>query len=60
MIKGAEIREIRQRLGLTQKQFSERVGVVENTIARYERDERSPSQAVENMIRMLGQNGVPL
>lgn len=36
---GAELREKRRALGMTQKQLAERLDVRENTVARWERGE---------------------
>jgi len=38
-VNGNELRRIRKKLGLTQVQFGERVGLTGNSIARAERDE---------------------
>lgn len=44
------MRELRQKLGLTQAELSERVGIGMNTIARYERGEMTPSIQIANEI----------
>lgn len=40
----AQIRELRNGMGLSQAQFGARLGVSANTIARWERGERAPNQ----------------
>ena len=51
---GAQIRELRKRLGYTQAKLAEEVGVTPNTIARYEREELRPSPPVLKLFRLLG------
>jgi len=50
---GAELRGIRERLGLTQAAFGELVGVRRNTVARWEREERSINEPVARLIERL-------
>jgi transcriptional regulator with XRE-family HTH domain len=50
---GKRIREIRQRLGLTQAQFAQRVGVIKVSVARYEAG-RVPRPKVLAEIARLG------
>ena len=50
---GAELRGIRGRLGLTQAAFGELVGVRRNTVARWEREERSINEPVARLIERL-------
>jgi len=52
-VTGEELRQFRQRLGLTQAQFAQRVGVASNSVARWERDERAISEPVARLIRLL-------
>ena len=42
-IAGAEIKALRERLGITQKELAGRIGVAPNSLARYERDELRPA-----------------
>ena len=35
---GAELRRLRKRLGMTQLELADRIGVTANTLARWERD----------------------
>ncbi len=50
---GAELRRRRQRLGLTQKQMADRVGVHWNSLARMERGEMTISEPVARLVRFL-------
>ena len=53
VMKGKELRLIRQQLGLTQVDLSKLVGVTSNTIARWERGEVSISEPAARLIRSL-------
>ena len=44
------IKKLRQTLGLTQSEFAERIGSVQNTITGYETGKRMPSNQVINLI----------
>ena len=44
------IKELRKVLGLTQQEFSERIGVKRNTIAQYESGRNAPIDAVITLI----------
>lgn len=50
---GSQIRRIRKRLGWTQEQLAEKMGVTANTVARWERDEMSISEPAAKLIRRL-------
>lgn len=50
---GKELQRHRQRLGLTQKEMAERVGVHWNSLARMERDEMTISEPVARLVRLL-------
>jgi putative transcriptional regulator len=50
---GAQIKELRKHLGITQARLAEEVGVTPNTIARYERDELRPSPPVLKLLKLL-------
>lgn len=52
-MKGKELRSIRKRLGWTQAEFAEALGVAENTVARWERDERTIQEPVARFIRAI-------
>jgi transcriptional regulator with XRE-family HTH domain len=54
-VKGSEVRRVRKRLGLTQREFAVRVGVIPNTVARWERDEATVGSTAAILIRLLGQ-----
>lgn len=55
------IRELRQRIGLTQEKFAARLGVTFPTINRWENGRAKPSplalQRIEDLLRELGQRG---
>lgn len=44
---------IRKRLGLTQAQFAEQIGVATNTVARWERGELNMRPSHERFIKLL-------
>ena len=44
------MKELRQKMGLTQAELAERVGIGMNTIARYERGEMAPSIQIAHAI----------
>lgn len=50
---GAELRAIRERLGLTQQQAAVLTGGGHNAFSRYERGEVAPMPAVVNLLRLL-------
>ena len=50
---GKELRQIRVKLGLTQKLMAERLGLQRNTVARMERDEIGISGPVERLARLI-------
>jgi transcriptional regulator with XRE-family HTH domain len=52
---GDEVRRTRRLLGLTQRQFGERVGVWRNTVARWERDELTVGTTAAILIRLLAE-----
>lgn len=58
------VRELRQRLGLTQEQFAASLGVTFPTINRWENRHSKPSkmamQLIENKVKELGENGTDL
>lgn len=53
---GIEIRALRTRLGLTQKELAERVGVRSNTVARWERGELGVSPAMTDRLSGAAQS----
>ena len=50
---GAELRHIRQQLGLTLQQFAPQLGIHWNSLARFERGEMNISGPVEKLSRLL-------
>lgn len=50
---GEQIKMLRKALGYTQARLAEEVGVTPNTIARYEREELSPSPPVQKLLKLL-------
>lgn len=58
-VEGDELRGIRRRLGLTQRQLAERMGVTVTSLARWERDEVPISKLVENFMLLLKSTEVP-
>ena len=57
LMTGSELRRIRKRLGLTQVQLAERLGVTGNTVARQERGEVRITEPVARLIRYVA--GLP-
>ena len=47
---GERIKELRKALGLTQQEFAEKIGSVQNTITGYETGRRAPSNQVITLI----------
>jgi len=52
---GAEVRRLRRRLGLTQVQLAERVGVNPITVSRWERGAMGIRESAARLIRLLAQ-----
>jgi transcriptional regulator with XRE-family HTH domain len=52
-VTGAELRQIRTQLGLTQAKLAALVGVAANTIARQERDEMGIKEPLARLLRLL-------
>lgn len=48
-----EVRELRQRLGLTQYQLSQEVGVQPIEVSRWERGHRTPSGSALRLLQLL-------
>lgn len=44
------LRELRKKLGLTQREFAEKVGIKQNTVAQYEMGRNNPIDAVVALI----------
>ena len=49
----AELKTLRARLGLSQQQLAERIGVARNTVNRWEMGERNISLMVSRLLRSL-------
>ena len=58
-MKGKELRSIRKRLGWTQAELAEALGVAENTVARWERDERAIAEPVARFIGSIAAKRKP-
>jgi len=52
---GQELKDHRKRLGVTQAQLAERLGVTANALARWERGERRIAEPVARLVRLLVQ-----
>ena len=52
---GEEVRAARQKLGLTQVEFAERVGVARNTVVRWEAGMLTVGSTAAILIRLLAQ-----
>ncbi len=52
-MKGIELKRIRARLGLTQRELAERLAVALNSVARWERDEVIITETMARFIRLF-------
>ena len=50
---GEEFRRIRERLGLTQVEMAEQLGIHSNSLARLERGERAISEPIARLVTLL-------
>ena len=50
---GTELRRIRKRLGFSQRELAERLGLHPNTVARHERGEVAISAPVAKLVRFV-------
>jgi transcriptional regulator with XRE-family HTH domain len=50
---GPALYTIRKRLGFTQKQFAEQIGVAPNSVARWERGELKMKKSTELLVKLL-------
>jgi len=50
---GRELRAIRAKFGLTQREFSPLVGITQNALARLERGERKISETLSILAKLL-------
>ena len=53
LVTGDEVRRLRKRLGLTQAQFAQKVGVAQNSVARWERGEMAIRESAARLMRLL-------
>ena len=51
---GRKARAMRKRLGISQRELGERLGVAQNTVARWERGEVSITEPIERLLRIVG------
>jgi transcriptional regulator with XRE-family HTH domain len=52
-MKGKELRRLRIKMKLTQKQLGEKLGVTGNTVARWERDEMKINEPAVRLVTLL-------
>ena len=52
-MQGKELKAIRKRLKLTQREVAEQIGVTANTVARWERDEITIREPMARFIRAV-------
>ena len=50
---GTELRRLRRRLGLTQRELAAKVGVTTTSLARWERDEVRITEPMARLLRLL-------
>lgn len=55
LLSPAQIKEIRIKLGLTQKEFEELIGVTSPTVSRWETGVMLPSKTTDTLIRVLAE-----
>ena len=48
-----KLKDLRKKLGLTQKELAEELGVLTNTLARWEQGERAPSRSSLTLLKEL-------
>lgn len=53
ILRGAEIKTLRKRLGMTQEEFAKLLGVTANTVARWERGELGLSHSTAKLFSIL-------
>jgi len=57
-MKGQELRRLRLGMKLTQKQLAEKLGVTENTVARWERGEMKVNEVAARFARTIAGKNV--
>jgi len=50
---GAELRRIREAIGMSQRQLAQKLGVTPSTISLYEHDRREVPLYIEKLVRIL-------
>lgn len=53
MMRGAELKKLRAKLGLSQSELAAELSVHKNTVAKWERDDQPMRPAFEKLIRLL-------
>ncbi len=56
---GTALQRLRKRLGWTQAQLAEELGVTRNTVARWERDELGMRATADRLLRVIAARQVP-
>jgi len=58
LMTGKEIKQLRKKLGMTQQELADRLGIVRITIIRWEADSKKPSSlARRELARLANKNG---
>jgi transcriptional regulator with XRE-family HTH domain len=52
-VTGKELAKLRKKLGLTQAQLAERIGIAPNSLARLERGERKIAEPIARLVKLL-------
>jgi DNA-binding transcriptional regulator YiaG len=53
-MRGRKVRTIRMRLGISQRELGDRLGVAQNTVARWERGEVKVTEPIARLLRIVG------
>jgi len=57
-MQGEELRRLRKRMKLTQRQLGQRLGVTDNTVARWERNEMKINEPAVKLVRILAKSSI--
>ena len=57
-MQGEELRRLRKRMKLTQRQLGQRLGVTDNTVARWERNEMKINEPAVKLVRILTKSSI--